>query len=233
MGREVKRVPLDLDHPVGEIWPGYEPPEVRDCPNPDCRIGVTTGRKRLAEVVSLLLLSGGDAARDKSHPYFQRGGFYQTAGISPTKDLAELTEGLTGRSPRQLLGHDASDRWAATKKIIEAAGLDPESWGICTTCHGSGLHPEDQGLQREWEREDPPEGEGWQVWETTSEGSPITPVFGSPEELAQYCAEEGVSVVGSRTADEETWLRFIREGWAPTMVHTPEGGLQSGVEATP
>lgn len=33
---------------------------------------------------------------------------------------------------------------------------------------------------------DPPSGEGYQMWETTSEGSPITPVFEDPDELVKH-----------------------------------------------
>src|SRR5688500_10810019 len=38
----------------------------------------------------------------------------------------------------------------------------------------------------EWEPEGPPEGEGWQVWENTTEGSPCSPVFPSSDELFEW-----------------------------------------------
>lgn len=36
---------------------------------------------------------------------------------------------------------------------------------------------------------DPPAGDGWQMWENTTEGSPLSPVFASSGELAAWMAE--------------------------------------------
>jgi len=37
MGRELKRVPLDFDHPIDEIWPGYLMPDEMSLPKcTDC-----------------------------------------------------------------------------------------------------------------------------------------------------------------------------------------------------
>lgn len=52
---------------------------------------------------------------------------------------------------------------------------------------------------------DPPDGEGFQLWETTSEGSPISPVFTTPEELAEWC-EDGTTVLGYEKISKEAWL---------------------------
>lgn len=79
---------------------------------------------------------------------------------------------------------------------------------------------------------EPPTGEGWQMWETTSEGSPMSPVFKTPEELAHWLADTNASAFGSLTATYEQWLSMIGAGWAPSAVYTPETGLISGVEAS-
>lgn len=52
---------------------------------------------------------------------------------------------------------------------------------------------------------DPPVGNGYQLWETTSEGSPISPVFATPEELAEWC-EDGATVLGFEKISKEEWL---------------------------
>jgi hypothetical protein len=79
---------------------------------------------------------------------------------------------------------------------------------------------------------DPPTGEGWQMWEDVTEGSPISPVFATPEELARWLADTGASACGSDTATYEQWLAVITgPGWAPTMVVRPDTGLISGVAA--
>lgn len=44
-------------------------------------------------------------------------------------------------------------------------------------------------LHEEWEKFEPPTGEGFQLWETTSEGSPDSPVFETIEALCNWCSE--------------------------------------------
>lgn len=71
---------------------------------------------------------------------------------------------------------------------------------------------------------------GWQMWETTSEGSPISPVCDSPEELARWLADNSASAFGERTATYDEWLAMIHRHYAPSGVFTG-GELVSGVEA--
>lgn len=78
---------------------------------------------------------------------------------------------------------------------------------------------------------EPPKGPGWQMWQTVSEGSPISPVFKTPEELAQWLADTGASSFGRNTATYEQWFAMIKQGWAPSAVSTPETGIISGVVA--
>lgn len=235
MGREIHRVPLDFDWPLNTRWKGYVNPYYRACPAEDvaCFGGYTLARKRLEELVHLILISGEDARRQKCHPYFHSmTSLLYTLGKVPGPDMAELTGGLSGRPPRDPFGHDGIDSWHATKTVISAAGLDPDVWGICPICKGDGIDPAFKERYEAWEREDPPAGEGWQMWETTSEGSPISPVFASPEELARWLADNKASTFGRMTADYETWLKMIvGSGWAPSVVTSQETGIVSGVEA--
>ena len=215
MGREVRRVPLDFDHPIGELWPGFVPPSWRACPA-GCHAGATPADDWLEGFVSLLLLAGGDSARDRQHPFIDE--LHSAMGYDGRVPcgLAELTTALAGRAPSGW-GHDAIDRWTATKKLIQAAGL-PEDWGTCKTCNGHGIHPDDLAASEAWAKTDPPNGPGWQMWETTSEGSPMSPVFATPEKLAWWLSENGVSACGNMTATYEAWLGMIRQGSAVDMV---------------
>ena len=79
-------------------------------------------------------------------------------------------------------------------------------------------------------RFDPPAGEGWQMWETVSEGSPMSPVFATPEELAQWLADTGASALADRTATYDQWLKMIHAGWAISAMYSPSTGWVSGVE---
>lgn len=68
------------------------------------------------------------------------------------------------------------------------------------------------------------------MFETTSEGTPISPDFATPEELAHWLADNGASSFGDSTATYEQWLAVCRGGWAPSAVMDAKG-FRSGVEA--
>jgi hypothetical protein len=50
-----------------------------------------------------------------------------------------------------------------------------------------------------------------QMYETTTEGTPMSPVFAKAEELAQWLADHEVSVFGDILATKEQWLRIIED----------------------
>jgi len=69
-----------------------------------------------------------------------------------------------------------------------------------------------------------------QMYETTSEGTPISPVMETPEELARWLADNKASVFADMTASYDDWFAMIKAGWAPSAVVGPNGMI-SGVEA--
>lgn len=216
MGRETRRVPLDFDWPQGETWEGYLMPDrlgERQCS--DCRgTGTTPARQWVEQMAALCLLLDGDlhaqAQGRPMHPYFNDTGS-RAWGVRPSADIREFGTGLAGREGFGGM-HDSIDNWRATDKLIEAAGLDPKAWGMCAACAGHGSiekHPGQRDEAEAWEPTEPPTGDGWQMWETTSEGSPMSPVFGTPEELADWLAESGASLFGGTTATREQWLKIV------------------------
>jgi hypothetical protein len=78
---------------------------------------------------------------------------------------------------------------------------------------------------------DPLDRLGYCMYEEVSEGTPLSPVFETPEELARWLADHNASAMGGRTATYEQWLRVCRGGWAPTAVSDSAHGMRSGVEA--
>lgn len=87
----------------------------------------------------------------------------------------------------------------------------------CTVCGGSGelwQSPEIKKMAEGWEPIEPPKGEGWQLWETVSEGSPITPVFPTAEALVKY---------------GDAWDHKWTQGQAEAMI--AEGFTSSGMMA--
>lgn len=88
----------------------------------------------------------------------------------------------------------------------------------CGSCGGEGVLYRDDGHRSAydaWTPAEPPAGPGYQVWETVSSGSPVSPVFLKPDDLAAWMTEN------TRTEEDAVgyavWLDFIKEeGYAPT-----------------
>lgn len=102
----------------------------------------------------------------------------------------------------------------------------------------------DTGIYSEWAGRRPCKGEympSWtqdeathfQMYETCTEGSPISPVFATPEEVARWCADNGASASGSQTANYDQWLAVALGEYACTFAISPKTGgkLTSGVAA--
>lgn len=121
--------------------------------------------------------------------------------------------------PCELCGGDGLARADGKETVTLDHG---HSWKseFCPVCEGDGVT---------FPRIEVPEGEAWQIWQTVSEGGPITPPFDTPEELARWCQENQPMILGNPLSYEQ-WLAFIQAGWAPSMVMTPTTGVISGVE---
>lgn len=132
MGRELKRVDLDFDWPIGEVWPGYL-------------------MKNLCYV------------------------------MSESRDAQKYNE------------HDKCER---CRKFAMWVGLpiDEDRLYAC---------PKEPVLE-------PPKGEGYQLWETTTEGSPQSPVFKTLDELATWC-EDNATIFGHTKVSKEHWLKEFKE----------------------
>lgn len=68
------------------------------------------------------------------------------------------------------------------------------------------------------------------MYEDVSEGTPISPAFETPEELAHWLADTNASSIANRTASYESWLGTIKQGWALSAICTSKGEAISGVE---
>ena len=88
----------------------------------------------------------------------------------------------------------------------------------------------------------PEEATWWQVYETVSEGTPVTPPVATREELVDYLVENGDfwdqkrREEGGSSMPCGTWSRkqadafVFRDGWAPSFI-VDCGRVMSGVEA--
>jgi hypothetical protein len=69
-----------------------------------------------------------------------------------------------------------------------------------------------------------------QMYETCSNGTPISPVMASVKNLARWLADHGASAFGGMTATYEEWLQMCRVGWSFGAMVGPDG-VTTGVAA--
>lgn len=123
-------------------------------------------------------------------------------------------------------GHDSINAHIAIRARCEREG----SPVTCATCDGEGNigTPEQRAAHEAWEETKPPTGEGWQLWETTSEGSPTSPVFASGDELAVWMSQNPCGFGGDAISLETAMTWVHGDGWAPSMISVG-GCLMDGV----
>lgn len=103
--------------------------------------------------------------------------------------------------------HDAINRWILVEVRAKRLGV----YGKCLKCRGKGskfpAHTPHRPFNS-WREYEPPAGVGYQLWETCSEGSPISPVFPSAELLAIWC-ETGASIFADEKMSREQWFEMF------------------------
>ena len=116
------------------------------------------------------------------------------------------------------IGHDSINHSICVEFRAKKLGFH----GHCALCKGDGcLWPsvEYKELAREWKEIDPPEGLGYQLWE--SEGSPISLVFPDEDSFVDYLVGEGSTQKAAR--------KFVDVGVVPSMV-MEDGQVRSNIE---
>lgn len=119
-------------------------------------------------------------------------------------------------------GHDSINAWVCVEARCKREGVPL----ACPDCEGHGYtwpSPEAEKLCEEWENYDPPLGIGFQLWETTSEGSPITPVFQTLEDLCVYAAVY-CSVSGDVKASAQKWREMLDDDFVAHVEDRADGG---------
>lgn len=105
------------------------------------------------------------------------------------------------------MGHDATNNWVCVEARCKREGFET----TCKACGGEGdlwPSPETKAAYEGWTKEAPPTGDGFQLWETTSEGSPTSPVFASLDELCAWCADNATTF-GSFKASADKWREML------------------------
>lgn len=118
-------------------------------------------------------------------------------------------------------GHDSINASVVIRARCEREGVAD----LCSRCEGHGsteAYPGQRAEADAWERTEPPEGDGYQLWETTSEGSPTSPVFATLDELCEYAAKH-CTTFASNTASAEGWRSMLTEGIVGATAICPDG----------
>lgn len=142
--------------------------------------------------------------------------------------------------PRNALGHyeplhdrsyeAALAEWTEGKRKWDA-GEDPhraqhpkstwEAW--------SGAAPNPDYYRPDWPAES---ATAFQVYETVSEGTPVSPVLATHDDLIHWLVNDGsgMGIGGVRQPmSREAAERFANAAWAPSMILTPGKGVRSGL----
>jgi hypothetical protein len=130
--------------------------------------------------------------------------------------------------------HPEGENGRAHKPLYEGYSEDKENFlellnaeGLQEALDNFGSAPDINDYMPEWEES---EKTHLMMYETTSEGTPISPAFETPEELAQWLVDNNASAFGRSTGSYEGWLRVAMGGYAPSMIIT-DGVMKTGVDA--
>lgn len=270
MGRQLRRVALDFNHPLDKVWTGFiNPyPYARKCPHCDS-MGVNPETLKLYKTFydseghgyrweyirdhkGNAIDTVGDCRRwcdqitqdecnklyeegrlnsNRTHDLVQKEGadhFHWVEKPDAVRPTAAEINAANAPGARGM-GHDAINMWILIKARANRLGV----WGYCEHCDGKGHIWDSQEAKRlyeSWEDYDPPTGEGWQVWETVSEGAPVTPVFATAEGLINYLVEVGI---WDRKYSRKGATAFVtsESGWVPSAVGIPGVGIVPNIEA--
>lgn len=143
-------------------------------------------------------------------------------GYTPTPD--EVNSWSIGG-----FGHDGINSHTCIKARCEREGHPVE----CATCKGHARYWEPKEAEQwadDWKSEEPPAGDAYQIWETVSEGSPISPAFLDPRDLAEWMSNAPPWGASQKMSADKWFVWITGPGWSPSAI-TVNGVLKDGVEA--
>lgn len=220
--RELRRVPLDFDAPLNKVWAGFINPYYQY--RSECEACEGSGENPETKRISDLFYSFDDRSKRWCNDIIQD----EVQALVDAGRLMDFTheivegKGWVKRDPPVVptctqvnqwnqsgMGHDACNRWILCKARATRLGV----FGLCEVCGGEGEKWPGKyvkSLYDEWKETPPPTGDGYQLWETTSEGSPKSPVFESMEGLAAWC-ELNATIFGAEKTTRERWLAMFKQ----------------------
>jgi hypothetical protein len=228
-------VPVDFDWPLNEVWSGFLMPDslrMADCPDCDAT-GYSPGARVFADTFYPHMIPTFDRAAQERLAWHDKIGQAEVDNLIAAgrgRLLSGITAGAVNAAQRRRHHqHDAINRGILVRFRCERLGIEP----LCSTCQGQGAveaYPGQRAEEEAWERTEPPAGDGWQLWETVSEGSPISPVFPERDGLIEWLCSDAYRFGISRPLTRDAAEAFVSAGWAPTMIVRSDGQPVSGDE---
>jgi len=246
----------------GYVNPHYKP--CPNAESGECQGGQTTAGAWLDGICRFIVLVGEQALGERNpraifpHPYLKEFACAPTTQgkmdassndirkhrwlklpevVPPTREFYDFVATLTEtKEPPGAFGFGGSETYRVRRKLLKLAGIDDSSeWARCPVCKGDGLDPACKEAYEAWKSYDPPVGPGWQIWETTSEGSPVSPVCATADDLVEWlCQPEGSDekwasrgfygtgepyCYSEQGCSREAAERFVKgTGWVPSAV---------------
>lgn len=242
MGREIRRVRLDFDWPLNKVWSGF----LNSRPGPrKCKACDGSGENRATHQIAEDFYDFAGTGRrwcdkitqdevDALIAHNRLWDFWRRVGPNGWEDIAprpvvtaEMVNAASRHGPtfRGFSAHDGCNRYILIETRARRLGV----YGRCKKCRGEGAtwrRPKDKRRYDRWQSSNPPKGGGWQVWETVSEGSPVSPVFAAQQSLVAWLvAHEGYS--------EKAAASFVVEtGWVPSAMFVG-GQMYRDIESAP
>ncbi len=235
MGRELRRVSIDFKWPLGQIWKGFiNPYTCMNCKSCDGS-GLNKETKKISDDWYSHLRTDGEQGWSKhltdvevealakegrldrlipNKPHLDTKTNKWMAWINgenvevPKPDYPTAEE--VNIAFAKGLGHDSINRWICTEARAKHLGV----YGPCEFCEDGVIwqSSEVKKLHDDWEPFGPPAGDGYQLWNTTTEGHPMTPVFATLQELCGYLEIEDISIFGAERWTKEEWYKSLSGG---------------------
>lgn len=170
----------------------------------------------------VLALVKEDCLRELTHDFVPGQGWSRKEPVAVPSVRAVNEWSLAG------LAHGSSNMHVVIRARCERAN-EPV---FCESCEGDGWirtfeSDEHKARFEAWEEYEPPVGEGYQYWETVSEGSPVSPVFETISDLARWLVVHRNP--GNLSFNE--WLKVLDEGGAGISMVMVGGRMYSGEQA--
>ena len=120
--------------------------------------------------------------------------------------LNTVWQGYMIRHSLRLCASEGEEICRRCRKMAELKGIPMTHYGCPDTEEYFS-----EALSKLDELCEPPKGDGYQLWETVSEGGPVSPVFRTLEELSDWCAINVPAFANYRLSKEEWMAEFLDE----------------------